>query len=220
MTPGRDLAEKFGLEEAPALEARYNIAPTQMVAVIRLDRHTLQRRLVLVKWGLIPFWSKDTSIGHKLINARAETVVEKPAFRAAFRSRRCLVLTDGFYQWKKGKVGKQPYLFRMADGSPFAFAGLWERWTRPENETIESCTFLTTDANELMEPFHDRMPVILKPEDYELWLDPEIKDPELLKPLLRPYSSEAMIVEPVNPKVNRATYDAPDCVQVVDAEES
>jgi putative SOS response-associated peptidase YedK len=220
MTPGKDLAERFGLEEVPDLEPRYNIAPTQRIAVIRLDRDKLRRRLVLVRWGLIPFWAKDTSIGQKMINARGESAAEKPAFRAAFKSRRCLVLTDGFYQWKKGKVGKQPYLFRMADRRPFAFAGLWERWTGPEGETIESCTFLTTEANEIMQPLHDRMPVILKPEDYDLWLDPEVKDPELLKPLLRPCPAEEMTVQPVNPKVNRAIYDAPDCVELVSPEES
>ena len=164
MTPGRSLAKRFGLEEVPDLEPRYNIAPTQMVAMIRLDRDTLQRRLVLVKWGLIPFWAKDSSIGNRLINARAESAAEKPAFRSAFKSRRCLVPADGYYEWKKRKGGqKQPYLARNADGSPFAFAGLWERWQAPEDEIIESCTILTTDANDLTQPIHDRMPVILKP---------------------------------------------------------
>lgn len=216
MTPGRDLAKRFGLEEVAELEPRYNIAPTQVVVIIRLDRDTLQRRLVHVKWGLIPFWAKDTSIGNKLINARAESASQKSAFRAAFKTRRCLVPADGFYEWKKqeGKQ-KQPYLVRSADRSPFAFAGLWESWTGPDGETIESCTILTTDANELTQPIHDRMPVILKPEDYDLWLDPEIKDPELLKPLLRPYPSEEMVAEPVSSSVNKASYDAPDCVEPV-----
>jgi putative SOS response-associated peptidase YedK len=149
----------------------------------------------------------------------SESAADKPAFRSAFRFRRCLVLADGFYQWKKEKAGKQPYLFRMADGSPFAFAGLWERWTGPEGGTIESCTLLTTDANQIVEPIHDRMPVILRPEDYDLWLDPEVKDPELLKPLLRPDASEEMVVEPVSPKVNKASCDAPDCVEVVSVKE-
>jgi putative SOS response-associated peptidase YedK len=215
MTPGKSLAERFRLEEVPDLEPHYNIAPTQMVAIIRLDRHTLQRRLVLVRWGLVPFWAKDILIGNSLINARAESAAEKPAFKSAFRFRRCLVLADGFYQWKKEKVGKQPHLFRMADRSPFAFAGLWERWKGPEGETIESCTMLTTDPNEIMEPIHDRMPVILKPEDYDLWLDPEVKDPNLLKPLLRPYPSEEMVAEPVSPKVNKVSYDAPDCMKPI-----
>ena len=219
MTPGKTLADRFGLAEVPDLEPHYNIAPTQMVAVIRVDRETLQRRLVTVRWGLIPFGAKDISIGQKMINARSESAAEKPAFRSAFKSRRCLVLTDGFYQWKKGKVGKQPYLFRMKDGSPFAFAGLWERWKDPKDETIESCAILTTDANELMEPIHDRMPVILDPKDYDLWLDPEVKDPEVLNPLLRPYPSQEMVAEPVSPKVNKASYDAPDCVEAVSLKE-
>jgi putative SOS response-associated peptidase YedK len=220
MTVGKDLAERFGLEEVSDLEPRYNIAPTQMVAIIRLDRETLKRRLVLVKWGLVPFWAKDSSIGNRLINARAESVAEKPAFRAAFKSRRCLVPADGYYEWEKRKGGqKQPYLARNTDGSPFAFAGLWEKWQAPEDEVIESCTILTTDANELTQPIHDRMPVILHPKDYDLWLDPEVKAPNLLKPLLRSYPSEEMMVMPVNPKVNKATYDAPDCVEAVSAKE-
>ena len=220
MTPGRDLAERFGLEEIPDLEPRYNIAPTQVVVIIRVDRDTLQKRLARVKWGLIPFWAKETSIGNRLINARGESAAEKPAFRAAFKTRRCLVPADGFYEWEKRKGGqKQPYLVSNSDGSPFAFAGLWESWTGPEGEIIESCTILTTDANDLTRPIHDRMPVILKPEDYDLWLDPEVKEPELLKSLLRPYPSEEMVVEPVSPKVNKASYDAPDCVEVVSVKE-
>jgi putative SOS response-associated peptidase YedK len=220
MTLGSNLAERFKLEEVPDLGPRYNIAPTQMVAIIRLNPETLQRRLGLVKWGLIPFWAKDSSIGNRLINARSESAAEKPAFRSAFKSRRCLVPADGYYEWKKGKGGqKQPYLARNADGSPFAFAGLWERWQVPDDEVIESCTILTTDANDLTRPIHDRMPVILKPEDYDLWLDPQVKAPNLLKPLLRPYPSEEMIAEPVSPKVNKATYDAPDCIEVVSVED-
>ena len=213
LTVGKELAERFHLEEVPDLSPRYNVAPTQMVAIIRLDRETGRWQLNLVKWGLVPFWAKDASIGHKLINARGESAAEKPAFRSAFRQRRCLVLADGFYQWKKGKVGKQPYLFRMSDGSPFAFAGLWDRWKGPEDEIIESCTLLTTDANELMETIHDRMPVILHPRDYDLWLDTEVRDPRMLTPLLRPYPSNEMEMLLVNQKVNKATYDAPDCIE-------
>ena len=220
MTVGKDLAKRFGLEEEPDLRPRYNIAPTQMVVIIRLDRDTLQKRLVQVKWGLVPFWAKDTAIGNRLINARAETAAEKPAFRSAFKTRRCLVPADGFYEWQKRKGDqKQPYFVSNADGSPFAFAGLWESWTAPEGEIIESCTILTTDANDLTRPIHDRMPVILKSKDYNLWLDPEVKDPKLLKPLLQPYPSERMKAEPVSPKVNKARYDAPDCVEVVSVKE-
>ena len=218
IAPGKDLAERFGLEEVPDLKPRYNIAPTQMVVIIRLDKNTLQRRLVQVKWGLIPFWAKDTSMRHRLTNARAESVAQKPAFRAAFKQRRCLVPADGFYEWKRQEGRRQPYLLRNADGRPFAFAGLWESWKAPDGETIESCTILTTDANDLTRTIHDRMPVILHPNEYDLWLDPEVKDPNLLKPLLRPYPSDEMIVQPVSPKVNKASYDAADCVEVVAAE--
>ncbi len=220
MKPGKDLAKLFGLEGIIDLEPHYNIAPTQMVTVIRVDRNTLQRHLVPLKWGLIPSWVKDPSIGNRLINARAESLAEKPAFRSAFRFRRCLVLADGFYQWKKGKLGKQPFLFRMANGDTFAFAGLWERWTGPESDIIESCTLITTDANEVMLPIHDRMPVILKPQDYDLWLDPKVRDLRLLQQMLRPYPSEEMVAEPVSPKVNKANYDAPDCVEVIPVEEN
>ena len=147
--------------------------------------------------------------------------LEKPAFRSAFKTRRCLVPADGFYEWKKTKgKQKQPYLVRNADGSPFAFVGLWESWKGPEGETIESCTILTTDPNDLTRPFHDRMPVILKPEDYDLWLDTEVKEPKILNPLLRPYPSNEMVALPANPKVNKAGYDAPDCIEVSSEEES
>ncbi|MGB6065235.1 MAG: SOS response-associated peptidase [Desulfomonilaceae bacterium] len=220
LTLGKELAERFHLEEVPDLGPRYNIAPTQMVAIVRQENETGRRQLNFVKLGLIPFWAKDPSIGHRLINARGESAAEKPAFRSAFKYRRCLVLADGFYQWKKGKVGKQPYLFKMSDSSPFAFAGLWERWKGSEDEIIESCTLLTTDANELMEPIHDRMPVILHPRNYDLWLDTEVKEPRILNPLLRPYPSNEMVVIPVNPKVNKATYDGPDCIEESPGEET
>jgi putative SOS response-associated peptidase YedK len=220
ITPGRDLAERFGLEEEPAPAPRYNIAPTQMIAIIRLNRETGLRRLDFVRWGLVPSWSKDSAIGNKLINARAESAAEKPAFRSAFKSRRCLVPADGYYEWKKAKGGrKQPYFVGNADGTPLAFAGLWEEWRAPEDRIIESCAILTTEANALTQPIHDRMPVILHPKDYGLWLDPEIKAPALLKPLLQPYSSEGMRAIPVNPKVNKPGYDAPDCLEVAPVNE-
>ncbi len=168
---------------------------------------------------MIPFWAKDSSIGNRLINARAESAAEKPAFRSAFKSRRCLVPADGYYE-KKSKGGqKKPYFARNLDGTPFGFAGLWEKWEASEDQIIESCTILTTDANELTQPIHDRMPVILHPKDYALWLDHEVKSPALLKPLLQPYPSDEMIVMPVNPKVNKATYDAPDCIEVISVNE-
>jgi len=216
MSLGRDLAERFHLSEIPDLEARYNIAPTQMVAIIRQEEDGLHRRLELVRWGLVPSWARDLSIGSKLINARAEAAPQKPAFRAAFRHRRCLVPADGFYEWKSGKGKKHSYLVSMADGSTFAFAGLWEKWRSTEGEIIESCTVLTTDANDLLRPIHDRMPVVLAEENYDAWLDSAARQPELLLPLLVAYPSEHMTVRVVSPKVNKATYDAPDCIEPYD----
>ena len=224
MTPARSLAEKFGLSEDPVLEPRYNIAPTQLAAIIRLRPKDPECRLVFVKWGLIPSWAKDRSIGPKLINARAESAAVKPAFRASLRYRRCLVPADGFYEWKRDpkkgkKQAKRPYLITAADGKPFAFAGLWEHWESPEGEVIESCTILTTDSNELVQVLHDRMPLILHEKDYDLWLDPGVKDSKLLEPLLQPYPSDKMKSHPVSTRVNKADYDAPDCIERVFPEE-
>ncbi|MGO9567986.1 MAG: SOS response-associated peptidase, partial [Desulfomonilaceae bacterium] len=216
MTVGRDIAEHFQLSEEPELEPRYNIAPTQIVAVVRLDPETTHWQLRLAKWGLVPFWAKDPSIGSRLINARAESAADKPAFRAAFKHRRCLVPADGFYEWERAKKNRQPYFFGAADKRPFAFAGLWEHWEGPDGAVIESCTVLTTDSNELLQPIHDRMPVILKVEDYDRWLDPTVKKVELLQHLLKPYPSEEMIGYPVTSKVNKAAYEGPDCIKPVD----
>lgn len=215
MTPSKSLAERFLVEEILEEGPRYNIAPTQMVAIIRLNAQTGRRELRMVKWGLIPYWAKDSSIGHKLINARCESIHEKPAFRTAFKFRRCLVPADGYYDWKKTGKSRQPFLFRMADASPYAFAGLWEKWKSPEGEMTESCTIITTPANELVAPVHDRMPAILKPEDYDTWLDPRMKDPKVLLKLLTPFPSELMVSVPVSSKVNKATYEGPDCVEPI-----
>jgi len=216
MTPGSSLAEQFRLSEDVSLEPRYNIAPTQFVAVVRIGRDDPTRKLVMLKWGLVPFWAKDKSIGSRLINARAESVAEKPAFRAAFKYRRCLIPADGFYEWKKTGKRKQPYFVGMADGHLFAFGGLWEHWESPEGEVIESCTILTTESNELVQELHDRIPLVVEPKDYELWLDPDMKDSTRLKPLLRPYPGDAMSKFPVSERVNRATYDAADCLEPVE----
>lgn len=214
MTAGRDLAERFELEEAPDLAPRYNIAPTQMVAAIRLEPGERTRRLVMLRWGLIPFWAKDSSIGSRLINARAESASEMPAFRTAFKHRRCLIPADGFYEWKKEKGRRQPHFVRSADRQPVAFAGLWDRWKDPDGEEVESCTILTTDANDVVRAIHDRMPVILLPEDYGRWLDPDLKDPKKLKLLLRSYPSEETVIQPASPKVNKPSYDEPDCLSL------
>jgi putative SOS response-associated peptidase YedK len=213
ITPGAVLAEQFQLSEVPALAPRYNIAPTQPVAAVRLAREGTARELVLLRWGLIPSWAQDPSVGSRLINARSETVAEKPSFRYAFKSRRCLVPADGFYEWQCQERGRQPFFIRMREGTSFAIAGLWEHWQGPEGEVIESCTLLTTAANEMMRLLHDRMPVILNPKDYDLWLDPAVQKREALLPLLRPYDAEAMVAYPVRPVVNSPANDSPLCIE-------
>jgi len=171
----RYLRDHFGLDGDLSWVPRWNIAPTQRVPVVRQDRNEPNRTFALVRWGLIPAWAKDASIGFKTINAVSETAADKPAFRDAMRQRRCLIPADAFYEWRKlGMKEKQPYSFGMLDDSVFAFAGLWERWQEPASEFIETCTILTTKPNSLVADVHDRMPVILRPEDYDLWLDPGI----------------------------------------------
>src|SRR5208337_1215267 len=210
-TPGRVVNDLFQLPEAPLLPLRFNIAPTQPVASVRKTADQGKRELVALHWGLIPSWAKDRKIGYGMINARAETAATKPAFRSPFRNRRCLVAADGFYEWQKTGGKKQPYYFRLTDGQPFGFAGLWDRWESPDGELVESVTILTTEANELLRPLHERMPVILEPKEYDLWLDPSVRKPELVQPLLRPYRSEAMTAYPVSPWVNDARHDDPRC---------
>ncbi len=204
------IASVFQLNQVPTLEPRYNIAPTQPVATVLQSAN--ERQFQLLRWGLIPAWAKDATMGSKLINARAETVAEKPSFRSAFRHRRCLVIADGFYEWRREDGKKQPFYFRMQDRQPFAFAGLWEHWQDPKGEAIDSCTILTTEANELLQQIHERMPVILNPKDYDLWLDPTVQKPEQLQQLLQPYSSAMMTSYPVSTKVNKPTNDTPELI--------
>ena len=203
------LQRAFGFAERPNLRPCYNIAPTQTVPVVR-RKDDGGRELALVRWGLIPSWAKDASIGGRLINARAETVAEKPAFRGAFRRRRALVPADGFYEWQKreGSRLKQPLLIRRRDGQPFAFAGLWERWRGPEGE-VETCTILTTEANAVLGPIHDRMPVILDPACYDRWLDPAQPRAE---ELLRPCPDEWLEAFPVSTRVNNVRNDAAELI--------
>lgn len=179
--PTKKIAEAFAVYDEFPLEPHFNIAPTQMVAAVRVDQQEHQRHLALLRWGLVPAWADDPTIGNRMINARSETVATKPSFRAAFRRRRCLILADGFYEWQKQGTKKQPYLIGLGDGDLFAFAGLWEEWER-EGEVIKSCSILTTEANELMRPIHERMPVILFPADYDLWLDPQVQDSGRVQP--------------------------------------
>jgi putative SOS response-associated peptidase YedK len=212
--PASTVAEQFGLLDAEPLNPRFNIAPTQAVAAVRLatEGDEPARQLVWLKWGLVPSWAKDAKIGNSLINARAESVADKPAFRAAFRRRRCLVAADGFYEWRRTGGKKQPYFIRLAEDRPFAFAGLWESWEGPEHSALDTCTLITTDANELMRPIHDRMPVILSPEHYARWLDPALQKPEHLQPLLRPYPSDAMLAYPVSSHVNNPRNEDAGCI--------
>lgn len=214
-TPPETLAQLFELPEVPKLQPHFNIAPTESIAAVRQPDPDENRELVLLHWGLIPFWAKDKSGSAKMINARAETVSTSPAFRAAFRQRRCLVIADGFYEWQKAEKGntKQPFYLRMKDESPFAFAGLWERWKNPDGGTIESCTLITTVPNDLVRPVHNRMPVILPPTLYERWLDPEFQEVDALKELLQPYPQEAMETYPVSKLVNVPSNDDPQCIE-------
>ncbi len=211
-TPAHRLAEAFGVDALPNLAPRYNIAPTQDVVAIR---HTeAGRGLAMLRWGLIPGWAKDPAIGSRMINARAETVAEKPSFRAAFRQRRCLVAADGFYEWQKAAEGpKQPYYIRLESDAPFAIAGLWERWRDPAGETVESCTLITTEANPALAPIHHRMPVIVSPADYDAWLDPRPASADALHDLLRPYLGAEMAAIPIGRHVNNVRNDDPGCIE-------
>ena len=204
------LSDAFDLDELPEWQPRYNIAPTQTVlAIAALPDKAPQARLF--RWGLVPSWATDLTIGAKLINARAETVAEKPSFRSAFKQRRCLVLADGFYEWQRtDRKTKQPYYFQLADRQPFAFAGLWERW-HGDDHVVETCTILTTQANAVLQPVHDRMPVIVAPEHYNRWLDATTVN-EALQRLLHPYAADAMQSHPVSTVVNKPTNDSPECV--------
>jgi putative SOS response-associated peptidase YedK len=198
----------------PELTPRYNIAPTQPVAVVPNDgRNTLD----FFNWGLIPSWAKDPSIGSRLINARAETLTEKPAFRTAFRRRRCLILADGFYEWQQNpdRKSKTPMYIRLASGEPFAFGGLWEEWHSSDGSTILSCTIITTEPNDLAAPIHNRMPLILPEEAYATWLEPGEGNVSTLSKLLKPYPASEMQAYPVSQLVNSPANDIPEIVQPV-----
>ncbi|HMQ31497.1 MAG TPA: SOS response-associated peptidase [Chloroflexaceae bacterium] len=206
--PAEQVAAQFQLPATPELAPRYNIAPTQQVAAVRAAE--VGRELSMFRWGLVPSWAKDPSVGARMINARAETAAEKPAFRTALRQRRCLIPADGFYEWQAREGGKQPFHIRLADGGLFALAGLYEHWKAPDGAWLSTCTILTTAANALMRPLHDRMPVILAPEHYALWLDPGLRDAGPLQELLAPFPPDRMVATPVSKAVNRATNEGPE----------
>jgi putative SOS response-associated peptidase YedK len=205
------IAAQFDVAAPEQLADRYNIAPTQPVGIVRLDRSATEREWALVHWGLIPSWSKDPNVGARMINARGETVAEKPSFRSALKRRRCLIPADGFYEWKRTGSSKQPYFIHLRSEELFAFAGLWEIWTAPDGSEIHSCTVITTEPNELMANLHDRMPVILAPEDYEQWLgngkDADAKEVEQLRHLIRPFDAKLMEAYPVSTKVNSPMHE-------------
>lgn len=205
------LQRYFNASAALALSPRYNIAPSQGVLVVR-QQENKSRECVLLRWGLIPPWLKEENINAQWINARAETVDQKPLFRQAFQQRRCLIPASGFYEWKKTGKGKQPYYICKKDQSPLAFAGLWEHWENLQGKVIESCTVLTTDANPLLQPIHNRMPVVLEPDAFENWLTPDFQDTQALKALLHPDQAENLAVYPVSAKVNNPRHDDEECI--------
>jgi len=214
-TSVRDLADLFQATEVelPAALPHFNIPPSaQVLAVRQLPGHA-GRQLVALQWGLIPAWAKDPSIGNRLINARAESAADKPSFRDAFRRRRCLVPADGFFEWKKQGGKKEPYLVRLRDGKPFAFAGLWERWQELDGKPVETCTILTTGANDLVRPIYERMPVILETGAYAPWLDPALHDREKLLPLLDAYPAAKMTAYRVSGLVNNPRHEDAKCLE-------
>lgn len=213
-TPAAMLGEMFGVSELPGFRPRYNIAPTQPAATVRAAGGG--HEWLPMRWGLVPSWADNASIGNRMINARAETVERKPAFRDAWSRRRCLVPADGFYEWERLVGGrKQPWYLSLADERPFAFAGLWERW-KDGNDWLLSFTVLTTTPNSLVEPIHDRMPVILAPESFDRWLDPDTPAPAL-REMAAPIASELMRARPVATLVNSPANDDPRCVEPIAA---
>ncbi|MDD5319494.1 MAG: SOS response-associated peptidase [Methylococcales bacterium] len=207
------LARRFEAEALSELRPRYNVAPSQNIPIVREEGE--KRRIALARWGLIPHWAKDMKIGYSMINTRAETVASKPAFRNAFKHRRCLVPADGFYEWqiKPDSKIKQPWFIALQGREPMAFAGLWEQWRSPEGEELESCSIIVTEANELMRPIHERMPVILAPEVWDAWLKADAKDAGDLQILLKPYPTEGMEAWRVSTRINNPRNDSVECME-------
>lgn len=210
--PRELLEEIFGISISYEIRRRYNIAPTQEIAAVRtnLDR---ERQLDFLKWGLIPSWAKDPSIGSRMINARSETVHEKPSFRTALKHRRCVIPANGFYEWEAVEGKKKPFYLKMKDDKPMLFAGLWDHWKPGDGEEILSCAILTTNSNDLITPLHDRMPVLLGISDIDFWLDPALDQPEHLTHLFQPFPSEEMEMYPVSDMVNSPKNDDPSCIE-------
>lgn len=199
---------------------RYNIAPTQPVPVIRQHPKEPVRALSTMKWGLVPSWAKDPSVGAGMINARSETAHERPAFRDALKFRRCLIPADGFYEWKRTSSNKQPYCFEVSGGQLFAFAGLWEGWRDSTGQWLKTCSILTTTPNAITEGIHDRMPVILNRDDYDLWLDPGVQNVAAVSELLEPYGAHLMRCFPVSNRVNHVANDDEECSKTVQPQQT
>ncbi|HEY6896296.1 MAG TPA: SOS response-associated peptidase [Rhodocyclaceae bacterium] len=210
--PQTQLQEYFSTQAWPDFPDRYNITPTLLVPVIRQSPEG-QRVAHLLRWGLVPNWSKDPSIGQKLNNARGETVAEKPSFRDAFTRRRCIVPASGFYEWKTEGRHKQPYYIRFKSGEPLAMAGLWESWRDPEGQIVRTFCVITTGPNEVMQPIHERMPVLLRPGDFAAWLDPAVDAAHSLGALIAPFAAEGMEAWPVSRQVSNAREEGPDLIR-------
>lgn len=203
---------RFGLSVPPGYKPRYNIAPTQEILSLVVDSQG--RRVEPQRWGLIPHWAKDPKIAHRLINARAETIFEKPSFRDSVRNRRCLIIADGFYEWRTlAKSRRVPVYVRLKSRELFGFAGLWDAWRSPEGQIVKTCTIVTTEPNELIQPIHNRMPVIVPKECEDLWLDPSVRTRSELERVLHPYDSEQMELFEVSPVVNSPTHDGSECLE-------
>lgn len=202
----------FLLQNLPDLRPRYNIAPTQDVLVIR-ETAAGERTADFLRWGLVPSWARDETIGNRMINLRSETVYEKHGFRGSLRSRRCLVVADGFYEWQKVGDRKQPVWIRREDGAPFGLGGIWDHWTAPDSTTLESCSIITTEPSEFMAPYHDRMPLIVPEQDYSVWLDTEVRDHLQLTDMLRPYTRPDLSAVLVTTRVNNPSNDDAGCIE-------
>ncbi len=214
--PVAELVSRFGLDEAVGVAPRYNIAPGTDIPVIRTSPEG-KRVMHLLRWGLVPHWAKAPTIGAKLTNARSETVAEKPSFRDAFKRRRCLVPADGFYEWKIERRLKQPYYFSMKSGEPFGLGGVWESWRAPDGNILRTCCLITTGPNDIMTAVHDRMPVIVAPQDYEDWLTGEV---EVAQDLIRPYPTKEMQAWMVSRRVSRSVEDGLDLINPVAGEDA
>jgi putative SOS response-associated peptidase YedK len=199
------------VSDEPDWNPRFNIAPTQPIPVIRQNPTKPTRELLLVRWGLIPSWAKDPSVAAKMINARSETAATKPAFRDALKSRRCLIPADGFYEWMRTGKTKQPFCFEVNQGQLFAFAGIWDRWKDPSGQWAKSCSILTTTPNAVASAVHDRMPVILDPDAYDLWLDPGMTKVEAVSDLLRPFDARMLRCYPISTRINHVVNDDEAC---------